>query len=96
MARWTGVCAGVAVPTVGEAGCAEARGRSAGLVGAVGGAGGFGDAGVAEVTGSWVAGPGRAVVGPVADTFPEVGAPRPRRRAGAEALRCTGREPTLD
>ncbi|GHH54997.1 hypothetical protein GCM10018775_59090 [Streptomyces umbrinus] len=45
---------------------------------------------MAEVTGGWGAGPGRAAVGPVADTFPEVGAPRPRRRAGAEALRCTG------
>ncbi|MCZ4516609.1 hypothetical protein O3Q52_52610, partial [Streptomyces sp. ActVer] len=55
-----------------------------------------GPAGVAEATGSWVAGPGSAVVGPVVDTFPEVGAPRPRRRAGAEALRCTGRGPALD
>lgn len=96
VARWIGVCVGVAVPTVGEAGCVEARGRSAGLVGAVGGAEGFGDAGVPEATGSCVAGPGSAVVGPLVDTFPEVGAPRPRRRAGAEALRCTGRGPAPD
>ena len=89
VARWTGVGAGVA-------GDAEARGWPAGLAGAVGGAEGFGGAGVAEVTGGWVAGPGSAVVGPVVDTFPEVGAPRPRRRAGPEALRCTGRGPPPD
>lgn len=65
------------------------RGWSGGLAGA-------GVAGVAEMTGGRVADPGRAAVGPVVDTFPEVGAPRPRRRAGAETLRCTGRGPAPD
>ncbi|WP_326729625.1 hypothetical protein [Streptomyces phaeochromogenes] len=89
MARWTGVWVGVAGAAAGEAGGAEVRGWSGGLAGA-------GVAGVAEVTGGRVAGPGRAAVGPVVDTFPEVGAPRPRRRAGAETLRCTGRGPAPD
>ncbi|MFD3308214.1 hypothetical protein [Streptomyces sp. NPDC058694] len=66
------------------------------MAGPVGGAEGFEDGGVAEATAVRVVGPGSPVAEPVVDTFPEVGAPSPRRRAGPEALRCTGRGPAPD
>lgn len=92
VARWTGVCEGAGGAPVGEAGGA------AGPVGGAGGfeVGGFEVGGVTEATEGWGGGPGSAVVGPVVDTFPEVGAPRPRRRGGPEVLRCTGRGPAPD
>ena len=72
-----------------------------GVAGRAGGVEGFEGGGVAGAMGGGVAGPGgvapgRAVVEPVADTFPEVGAPRPMRRAPREALRCTGWAPATD
>ncbi|MGW6011477.1 hypothetical protein [Streptomyces sp. NPDC055210] len=49
--------------------------------------------GVAEVTGSGAAGPGRVSGVRVTDGFPVIGAPRPIRRTPVEALRCTGYGP---
>ncbi|MFJ9585619.1 hypothetical protein [Streptomyces acidicola] len=52
--------------------------------------------GRAEVMEGGVAGAGCALVGPVAETLPGVGAPRPVRLARGEVLRCTGVAPVTD